>query len=81
MSLSCQVNIGSNIAQVLDRQLAYTVTVVAVPGATVPLEIIISVIVIIFVLIVCVLMIVIVCLYLNFRRKSASIVVELVATE
>ncbi|XP_064398652.1 plexin-A2-like [Halichondria panicea] len=79
------VTIGSNISQVLDRQLTYPLPEVTVIEPTVPLEIIIPVIVVIFVLVVCLLMIVIVCLYLNSRRKSMSIamhqqMVELVAT-
>ena len=78
------MNVGSNISQVLDRQLTYPLPEVMVEP-TVPLEIIIPVIVVIFVLVVCLLMIVIVCLYLNSRRKSMSIamhqqMVELVAT-
>ena len=78
-----QVTIGSNISQVLDRQLTYLLPTFL--GLPVPLEIIIPVIVVIFVLVVCLLMIVIVCLYLNSRRKSMSIamhqqMVELVAT-
>ena len=78
-----QVTIGSNISQVLDRQLTYSLPTFL--GPTVPLEIIIPVIVVIFVLVVCLLMIVIVCLYLNSRRKFMSIamhqqMVELVAT-
>ncbi|XP_064398643.1 plexin-A2-like isoform X2 [Halichondria panicea] len=77
------VTIGSNISQVLDRQLTYSLPTFL--GPTVPLEIIIPVIVVIFVLVVCLLMIVIVCLYLNSRRKFMSIamhqqMVELVAT-
>ena len=79
------MTIGSNISQVLDRQLTYPLPEVTVIEPTVPLEIIIPVIVVIFVLVVCLLMIVIVCLYLNSRRKSMSIamhqqMVELVAT-
>ncbi len=79
-----QVTIGSNISQVLDRQLTYPLPEV-MGEPTVLLEIIIPVIVFIFVLVVCLLMIVIVCLYLNSRRKSTSIamhqqMVELVAT-
>ncbi len=70
------MNIGSNIAQVLDQQLTYTVPA--------QLENIIPVIVIIFILVLCLLMIAIVCLYLKSRRKSMSIAMhqqmELVAT-
>ena len=84
MTLSLQVTVGSNIAQVLPQLLTYTFPEVAVP---VPLEIIIpfSVIIIIVVLVVCVLMIVFICFYLKSRRKSVSIAMhqqnmELVAT-
>ncbi len=79
------MNIGINIAHVLDQRLNYTDPVVAVPGAMVPLEIIISSVLGVVVMIVCVMIITFVCFYRNWQRKSVSIsmheqIVQLVAT-
>ena len=62
------MKIGSNIAQILDQRLTYTVS-----AAGLPLEIIIPSVFGGVVIVICVLMIVFVCFYLNSRRKTVSI--------
>ncbi len=79
------MNIGINIAHVLDQRLNYTDPVVAVPGAMVPLEIIIPSVFGVVVMIVCAMIITFVCFYRNWQSKSVSIalheqIVQLVAT-
>ncbi|XP_064398654.1 hepatocyte growth factor receptor-like isoform X2 [Halichondria panicea] len=67
-----QVNVGSNISQVLDQQLTYTSPVTA----AVPLEIIIPSVLGVIVMIVCVMLIIFVRFYLNSRKKIVSIAVH-----
>ena len=62
------MKIGSNIAQILDQQLTYTV-----PAAGLPLEIIIPSVFGGVVMVICLLIIVFVCFYLNSRRKTVPI--------
>ncbi|XP_064398635.1 plexin-B1-like isoform X2 [Halichondria panicea] len=73
-----RVNVGSNIAQVLDQRLTYIVLVVEVPTvevleAAVPLEVIIPSVLGGAVVVVCVVLIIFVCFCLNSRRKTVSI--------
>ena len=70
--LSLQVNVGSNISQILDQQLTYTIPVTA----AVPLEIIIPSVLGVIVVIVCVVLIISVCVYLNYRKKTVPIAVH-----
>ncbi len=72
------MNVGSNIAQVLDQRLTYIVLVVEVPTvevleAAVPLEVIIPSVLGGAVVVVCVVLIIFVCFCLNSRRKTVSI--------
>ncbi len=68
------MTVGSNIAQELDRRLTYTFpNVVAVPEATVPLEIIIPSVLGGVLVVVCVMLIIFVCFYLNSRKKIVTV--------
>ncbi|XP_064398663.1 hepatocyte growth factor receptor-like [Halichondria panicea] len=70
-SATIQVNVGSNISQVLDQQLTYTV-----PVAAVPLEIIIPSVLGVIVMIVFVILIIFVRLYQKYRRRIMSIALQ-----
>ncbi len=65
------MNVGSNISQVLDQQLTYTV-----PVAAVPLEIIISSVLGVIVMIVFVILIIFVRFYQKYRRRIMSIALQ-----
>ena len=67
------MNVGSNISQILDQRLTYTVLGVEILEKAVPLQIIIPSVLVVVVIIVCVILIIFVCFCPKSRKNTVSI--------